>query len=308
MLVFFYKLREYIHLYVLNRERTGDFVYLSSQLAAPVVGFIASIIAARYLLPYELGVIQTVMLISVYCSFFHFGVFNGLNRNIALYDAQNNMAKIQKMVDASWLTALLNALIGIVISIISFVYFVLHGYSSLYLYSVTAVFCILTFSPLCTHYETLYRGCRAFLPLGILSNISNGLNFILGLLPIAFGALGLIFRNAALPLLNVLLFFRKSPIKHESIGRVDEIHDLVRVGFPMLVTGVLYMFFSAADRSIVALTLGPTAVGELALSGMLLAAIQVLPVSMGALLYPRASYIYGSTKTSSGLRRFFFSV
>ena len=76
----------------------------------------------------------------------------------------------------------------------------------------------------------------------------------------------------------------------------------------MLITGVLYMFFTAADRSIVALTLGPTAVGELALSGMLLAAIQVLPVSIGALLYPRASYIYGSTKTSSGLRRFFFSV
>jgi O-antigen/teichoic acid export membrane protein len=307
-LLFINTVNNYVNLYILNQQRAGDFVYLSSQISAPVVGFITSFIAARYLLPYELGVIQTVMLITVYCSFFHFGVFNGLNRNIAFYDAQQNKSKIQDMVDASWLTAIINSFIGIMISLIILIYFVLNGYSSLYFYSVVILLGILTFSPICTHYETIYRGCRAFMPLGILLNISNGINLIFGFLPIFIGAFGLIIRSAVLPTLNFLLLYRKSPIKPYARGSIDEVLALARIGFPMLVTGVLYVFFTAADRTIVALTLGPTAVGQLALSGMIVTAIQILPVSLGALLYPRASYIYGLSKTSLGLRRFFFSV
>ncbi len=299
--------KKYFYLYVLNRQRYGDLVYLASQISTPLVGFLTSIIAAKYLLPYELGVIQTVMLISVYCSFFHFGVFNGLNRNIAFYDAQQNKVKIQDMVDASWLTAIINSLIGIVISSIALIYFFMYGYANLYLYSVAILFGILIFSPICTHYETIYRGCRAFMSLGIFLNIANGVNFVLGFLPIVFGAFGLIFRSAVLPMVNFLLLYRKSPVKHRSMGRIDEISDLTRVGFPMLATGVLYIFFTAADRTIVAFMLGPEAVGQLALSGLIVTAIQILPVSMGALLYPRASYIYGSSKTSLGLKGFFFS-
>ncbi|GAI43638.1 unnamed protein product, partial [marine sediment metagenome] len=144
------------------------------------------------------------------------------------------------------------------------------------------------------------------MPLGIFYGISNGVNLVLGFLPVVFGALGLIFRYAVLQVINFFLLYRKSPIKRKSMGRIDEVLDLARVGFPMLVIGVSYMFFTVADRTIVALTLGPTAVGELALSGIIVAAIQVLPVSMGALLYQRASYIYGESKTSVGLRKFYF--
>lgn len=306
--MFFNTLKKYINLYVLNWQRAGDLVYLASQISAPVVGFITSVIAARYLLPFELGVIQTVMLITVYCSFFHFGVFNGLNRNIAFYYAQQNKSKIQDMVNASWLTAIINSFIGIMISFIVLIYFVLNGYSSLYFYSIAILLGILTFSPICTHYETIYRSCRAFMPLGIFLNISNGANLIFGFLPIFLGAFGLIIRSAVLPIVKFLLLYRKSPIKCNARGRIDEVLDLAHIGFPMLITGILYIFFTAADRTIVALTLGPTAVGELALAGMIVTAIQILPVSFGALLYPRASYIYGLSKTSLSLRRFFFSV
>lgn len=300
--------RELLDKHIFNRQRAGDLVYLASQLSAPVVGFLTSIVAAKYLLPYELGVIQTVMLIATYCSFFHFGVFNGLNRNIAFYEAQQNIKKIRDMVDASWITAMLNALIGVMISCIALIYFMMHGYPNLYTYSVAVLLGLLIFSPIATHYETIYRSSRAFMSLGIFLNIRNCINFLLGFLPVFFGAFGYIFRNAVLPFINVLLLYRNSPIKSKSLGRTNEVVDLARVGFPMLVTGILFMFFTAADRTIVALSLGPAAVGELALSGMIVAAIQILPVSMGALLYPRAAYIYGSSTTSSALRRFFFSV
>jgi O-antigen/teichoic acid export membrane protein len=243
------------------------------------------------------------MLVTVYCSFFHFGVFNGLNRNIAFYAAQQNKNKLQDMVDASWLVAIINAFIGVVISITVLVYFYFRGYPNLYLYSVATLFGILTFLPLCTHYETIYRGCRLFLPLGISLNISSLANLVLGFLPIAFGALGLIFRYAVTQMVTLLLLFSKSPIKVRFVGKIDEVIDLARVGFPMLITGVLYMFYTAADRTIVAMTLGPAAVGELALSGMIITAIQILPMSLGALFYPRASYIYGSSKTSMALRK-----
>ena len=297
------KLRELLQSYVLNRRRTGDFVYLSSQVGTPAVGLVTNIIAAKYLLPYELGVIQTVMLVTVYCSFFHFGVFNGLNRNIAFYAAQNNKGKIQDMVDASWLVAVINAVIGIFISAAVLTYFYINDYSRLYIYSVATIFGILVFLPITTHYETVYRGCRAFMPLGVSLNISSFTNLIFGFLPIIFGAAGVIFRYATAQLVSFSLLFRKCPVKPRAIGRRSEVLDLARVGFPMLITGILYMFYTAADRTIVALTLGPSAVGELALSGMIITAIQILPMSIGVLLYPRASYVFGSEKSSLALKR-----
>lgn len=295
--------RKFVYLRIFNKHRAGDFVYISSQVSTPVFGLVTNIIAARYILPYELGVIQTVMLVTIYCSFFHLGVFNGLNRNVAFYAAQQNTIKLQDMVDASWLVAIINAFVGVLISVAVLVYFHLHGYPRLYLYSVAAILGILTFLPICTHYETIYRGCCSFMPLGISLNISSFANLVLGLLPMAFGALGLIFRYAITQMITCLLLFKKSPIKHKSVGKLDEIIDLVRVGVPMLITGVLYMFYTAADRTIVAVMLGPSAVGELALSGMIATAIQILPMSLGALFYPRASRIYGISKTSLALKK-----
>jgi O-antigen/teichoic acid export membrane protein len=294
--------RSFLNQHVLNKRRTGDFVYLLAQISTPVVGLVTNIIAAKYLLPYELGVIQTVMLVTVYCSFFHFGVFNGLNRNIAFYSAQEDRGKIQKMVDASWLIAMVNALIGVLISAAVLIYFYKNAYPKLYLYSVATVFGILTFLPITTHYETVYRGCRAFMPLGVSLNISSLINLVLGFLPMVFGAIGVIFRYATAQFISFLLLFKKSPIKPRAVGRQNEVIDLARVGFPMLVTGVLYMFYTVADRTIIALTLGPSAVGELALSGMIITAIQILPISIGVLLYPRASYTFGAAKSSLALK------
>jgi len=293
----------FIKMHFFAKQRAGDFVYLLSQVSTPVVGLVTNIIAAKYLLPYELGVIQTVMLVTVYCSFFHFGVFNGLNRNIAFYAAQQDENKIQRMVDASWLVARVNALIGILVTAAVLVYFYTNGYPKLYLYSVATIFGILVFLPITTHYETVYRGCRAFMPLGVSLNISSISNLIFGFFPIVFGAIGVIFRYAVAQLISFLLLFRKCPVKPKAIGKKNEVIGLARVGFPMLITGVLYMFYTAADRTIVALMLGPSAVGELALSGMIITAIQILPMSLGVLLYPRASYIFGSTKSSLALKR-----
>lgn len=296
-------IRNVLNVHLLNRRRAGDIVYISSQIGTPAVGLVTNIIAAKYLLPYDLGVIQSVMLVTIYCSFFHFGVFNGLNRNIAFYAAQNGEKKIQDMVDASWLVAVVNALIGVLVSVVVFVFFYINNYPSLYLYSVAIVLGVLVFLPITTHYETVYRGCRAFMPLGISLNISSFTNLIFGFLPMFFGAIGVIFRYAIAQFVSFLLLFGRCPVKPKAMGKRAEVFDLARVGFPMLVTGVLYMFYTAADRTIVAFTLGPSAVGELALSGMIITAIQILPMSIGVLLYPRASYIYGLQKSSLALKR-----
>jgi len=297
----FDKLGKYV-----NKQRAGEMVYLSSQISTPAVGLLTNFIAAKFLVPYELGVVQTVMLIAGYCSFFHFGVFNGLNRNIAFYEAQGNYPKIQKMVESSWTTALINLGLGLLISIIVFAYYYVQDNDRLYMSATAVVLGMLIFGPLGTHCETIYRSCRSFMALGLILNIKNGINLLLGFLPVFMGVLGLILRYALIPVVHFVLLYRQCPLKPKNSGRFDETSELARVGFPMLVTGILYIFFTAADRTVAALTLGPTAVGELALSGMIMNAVQVIPVSMGSLLYPRASFIYGKTMRSGGLKKFFW--
>lgn len=290
----------------LPKGRMPDVVYMTSQFSTPVVGFVTSLIAAKYLLPYELGVIQTVILVPSYCAFIHLGVFNGLNRNIAFYEGKGDKKKVQHAVNASWRSVIAIAFIGLLISLFTLFIYYSYDYSGLYLKATPILFGMLLFSPAVTHYQTIYRSCRVFMSLGILLNIRNAINLILGFLPIFLGGIGVILRYAILPVISFILLYPRCPIKAKDKGKPSEIVGLIRVGFPMLLSGVLYTVFAAADKTIVALTLGPEAVGELALSGMVITAIQVLPMSMGALLYPRAAYAYGISGTSRGLRRFFF--
>jgi len=72
----------------------------------------------------------------------------------------------------------------------------------------------------------------------------------------------------------------------------------------MLVTGLIFSWLSAADRTIVAALLSAEDLGFFALSGLALNSLRVFPQSINVLLYPRVAHAYGVHGSSRHLRRY----
>ncbi len=290
---------------VLGRFR-GDILFTLGILLTSGVAFIGNLVAARYLLPDELGILQTLMLLPTYCMFLQFGVFNGLNRNIAFCLGRGDSTKVQVMVDSSWRTAKVVALAGMVISLAAVAYYSFSSYPKLYLWGMIFVLLTLVAEPFSQHLEVVYLSSRSFRPLGVRLLWQNLFNFFGNLLPAVGGAFGFIAARSVYVLSRLALRWAGVPIRARGGGCFEAIRDLAATGMPLLVAGTLYAFLGVADRSVIACYMTPKDVGQFALAGLVVTGIQFLPQCLATLLYPRISACYGKTGSSRQLRRYFW--
>lgn len=284
--------------------RRGDLWLLSAKWLSPLLGMIGSIVAARFVEPQELGVVQGVLLIPVYAGFLQLGVFNGLNRNLPLYRAKNEPEKVEGFVSASAWTARWVAVAGCLVGLGAVLFFVLRAENPLYIYISLALIPAMLLSPINLHWETIYRGTQNFERLGKTSHIQNGWSFLWAMSTSVIGVAGLGLKLATQFLPSWLLLRRSPPVRHTSNAKFADARELAIVGFPMLISGVLFTWLAVADRSVIAAFLTAEDLGLFALSTMVMAAMQMFPASINQLLYPRVAYAFGANGSSSALRRY----
>jgi O-antigen/teichoic acid export membrane protein len=280
--------------------------YSFGNLLAPIVGLVSGFVAAWFLAPEELGVVQSVMLIPAYLSFLHFGVFNGLSRNIAYSLGKNDISKVQRMVDASWGVAKLTGAVGGATGAAILIYFWWAGDSSLHLWAGGAVLITLLFTPITAHVDIVFRSSQSFGMLGRILVGFNSLALLANFLPGMLGAVGLALRHAVVAISAAVMRIPWDPIPSKGSMSWAEVTQLGRTGFPLLFIGVLYLFLEITDRSVVAVFLGAEAVGHFALAGLLVMGIQAVPATLSLILYPKAAHEFGRTGSASALRRFFW--
>jgi O-antigen/teichoic acid export membrane protein len=283
-----------------------EFIYTISSYTTPIITMITNLITAAFLTPSELGIIQSVLIILPYIAFLHLGVFNGLNRNIAFYKAQNNDFKVQAMINASFTVATYNLIIGGVIGIAYLIYYSLFHPSKIYFLSSILLFLNLVLNPLTIHYETNYRSAQNFKTLGKITMIENVLYGIANLLPIWIGYIGKIIANSIRVIVRFSFRCATQPLKATEKGKRQDIFELIKTGFPLLIGSYLWGIIIVSDQTLIVKYLGTESLGLYSLSIFMITAMLVIPVSLGTLLYPKASAQYGKTGNNKGLRSFYW--
>ncbi|MBI1838107.1 MAG: oligosaccharide flippase family protein [Flavobacteriia bacterium] len=289
-----------------HKKYKGEILYTFSNYSTPVITIITNTISAAYLNPKELGTIQTVMIILPYFAFMHFGVFNGLNRNLALYKAQGNHEKVQMMVNASYTVAIINALIGSVIGISYLIYYLFFHYSTIHVFASLLLLLNLILNPISTHFDTTYRSGQNFNTLGKITFLENFIYAGANLLPIWIGYIGKIIANALKVISRYIFRYITQPYKMTAIGKKENIIELSKVGFPLLIGGYLWGIIVISDQTMIATLLGEESLGLYSLSVFMMTGMMVIPTSMNTLLYPKASAQYGVNKNNKTLRPFFW--
>lgn len=89
------------------------------------------------------------------------------------------------------------------------------------------------------------------------------------------------------------------------VPRLDWRHSrqLITVGFPIMLVGLIHTLFATVDRWVVAGHLGSEALGQYSLAIMALSAVALLPQVISQQFYPRMAYAWSATKAPAELRR-----
>lgn len=265
---------------------------------------LTGIVATAFIEPSDMGVIQSVLLIQVYISFLHLGVFNGLNRNLAYYKAQGNKEMVQDMVNTTYSVSYVVALIGALISGVIFIYYLIIGKTLVYLLSVLLLGFLLVFSPLTNAIETTYRSGQEFKRLGTIKNIESTLYAVFTIFPVLLGYIGKIISDSLKCVVGFLMRFHKRPYVKTGIGSKSSLNDLIKTGFPILVSGYVWTVFTACDRTFIASHLGMEQMGLYAISNYVMTAVMAVPTAVNTLLYPKAAARYGASGDKSSLLGF----
>jgi len=285
----------------------GEMIFVISNYTTPLVGLIASIVAAAYIEPTDFGAIQSVLLIIPYVALLQLGTFNGLNRNLSFYKAQGEDKKVQQLINASKTVANLVSTIGFLIAGGVLIYNIIYHRSEIIIIlTCLALLLCLTFKPQSTHFDTTFRSGQQFKRLGKIKFTENIITSILGLLPMVLGYLGRIVYDGFKPLLAWFLRFKFQPYKADGRGKLSDIRELIITGFPLMAGGYVLQLFLIADQSVIAVFLGKQELGYYTLSKLILLAVPVIPQSLGIILYPKAAAQYGKLKNNRYLKSFFW--
>jgi O-antigen/teichoic acid export membrane protein len=288
----------------LFKRYSGEILYSSSNLFLPIIGFIANLIATAYIIPENMGIYQSVLIIMTYTNFLHLGVFQGLNRNISYYKAQNRLDKVQNQVNTSNTVAMFISSISFIMgaTILSYIYFT--GKGVFYILAAILLLLNLVITPIKTHIEATFRSSQEF---GVLGKIIFKENIIYGLfslLPIIIGYYGKIISDGIRS--TISFYYRKKycTMTSDGIGNKQGLIELIKVGFPILIAGYLWSVFVIADQTFIALKFSKLDLGLYTLSRLIITSMILIPNALGAILYPKLSAAYGKTGKPSSLRVF----
>lgn len=284
----------------------GELFYTLATYSTPIITMATNMVAAAFLNPEELGIIQSVVLVLPYISFAHFGVFNGLNRNLAFYKAQGNLQKVQDMVNASVTVARFNAVVGLLIGLGFAFYYIFNSYATIYILSSFLLLLNLVLNPLTLHYDTTYRSGQNFKTLGKITLVENALYAMANFLPILMGYVGKIVANALKVFSRFLLRYYTKPYAATQRGQKQDIIELSKVGIPLLLGGYLWGILVVSDQTMIAQFLGPKDLGYYSLSVFMMSGIILIPTSLNSLFYPKASAQYGKSQNNKALRTFYW--
>lgn len=287
------------------KNNLGELWYLLSSLVIPAVGFLTSFLVARFVSPEENGIIESYFLILPYFGFIQLGVFNGLNRNIAFYKAKGELSKVNLQVGTSLYVSRFVSILSFII-VLGYLYVNQKTYTLLDYLAIFGVLLISFFTPIALHIDTTFRSGQDFKKLGTLRFYEAGVQLLLTPLLFFLRGYGKVIIQVVKVLTGALLRIKHSPYNVKPHFDLSSYKDLLKVGFPLLFGGYIFTLYTISDQSIISIKLGPTALGYYFLSKLIITTMLIVPSSLTAIFYPKASATFGSSGNKSSLRIFFW--
>ncbi len=281
--------------------KTGANYSLVSTLAS-IIAMGVSILNMRWLGPSELGIWQSLCVVTAYVPFLQLGVQSGLNLDLPILLGKNDESKAKDYIANAFFINIIVTVLIIVIGLIAAIVVYTKGLGLKYVFGVLAITGVNVANSVAYHFIARYRSSMSFDRLTSIIKVK----IIVALLCIPciyfWGFWGLLLYNAVPLLVYAGLMFKKSPFS-ETRPKIDRVNS-----FYLIKRGVIQMLYvqtSTAIKTFQQMFLlhfgGTLFVGlfspALAIGGV----INLLPSQIAQFLVPQMGYKYGNTGQAKDL-------
>jgi O-antigen/teichoic acid export membrane protein len=260
-----------------------------------VISLVTSVFVARWTTPYDLGLWNLMLLITIYAPAFPVGVFNGLNRQLPFFTAKGDRETALAMVSGAYAWCLVLSLASAVATVVFSLFFWLTGKNTLACTSIAIGIIVVCLWP--TQYLTVtYRTGSEFGRLAAKNTVVALISVPLTMLVLWFGYLGLMARAVSMALLSMISLYFKKPVVALPKWNKSVLLSLFKVGMPIWVLGQLGVFFQTLDR--VVLADSPLLLGYFSISIQATTFASMIPIAITMVMYPQMVQRYGETNNA----------
>ncbi len=288
--------------------RKPSFLYLVSALAggnviSSVLRMAGGLLQARFAAPDVLGLFNGIGLVQGYTRFLQLGVLNGLNRELPYYYGRGDLQRVRALASVALAWALaLGTLVALALcgiagwcfargegwlaagwlanAVLAFQFF----YGSMYL-------------------QATYRTAHDFARLSIVNVIQNALAVVLVALAAVMNFYGLCLRAILVAIAAAVLLYAWRPIRvFPAWNWKDWLHLLI-IGLPIFAAGELTQFWTTLEGTFVFDILGRRDMGFYTMVVVAGTTLELLPIAVSQVIYPRMAERYGRTHEIGGVLR-----
>lgn len=289
-----------------KEESRGSVWFTVSIGLKTFVQMAASLIVIRMVLPEDLGVWKSVVLIQTYISVLQFGVLDGLNRQYAFYHGAGKddiaMERAHVVFTFILFVSLLSGLIVLIIAGVSWY----SGSNNKILIALLLFTLQAIATPLWHYYDTLYRSGQMFSTLGWIQ-FGESVFLLASVLMVYFwGWLGMFIRYATIFPAGLLLRYYFHPIKIRVMTNWKILINLSKIGLKVLFSNYLFSLMMVADSTLIAVFLGQEQLGIYSIAITVGGAYLFFPNAVNQIIFSRMAYRIGQSNNAANLRRLAF--
>ncbi len=285
-----------------------SFAYLvgalaGGNLASSILSLVGGLLQARLVGPSVQGLFRGIQLVLGYTRFLQLGILNGLNRELPYFFGKGDRQRLHELASAAQAWALtLGVTVGLGLAGVS-AWFAVHGEFELAAgWASNAVLAFIFFYAT-MYLQATYRTAHDFARLSLINVVQNATALAFLVFVVIWGFYGVCLRAVLSVLVALALYYCWQPIRVGPKWNTQHLKHLLLVGLPIFFVGELGMFWELFDGTLVWGNLGQKELGYYYIVGTLRTTMNLFPVAVGQVLYPRMVEQYGRTGRIGGLLR-----
>jgi O-antigen/teichoic acid export membrane protein len=259
----------------------------------------SGLIVAAMLGPVTWGTWYVLNLVIAYGSLTHLGALNGMNREVPSALGRGDEASAT----AVRRNALGLTLVGTGTASILLLAYAATAPSVVGVADMTLMLILLWATQAYSFVSTSLKSTTHFNALSKLQAMSSALYPLLTIVGAAvYGLPGFIVGQVLVFAAVCLIAWRGSSVEFSARFDLRHVRSLVRIGFPIMLVGLVYALFTTVDRWVVMAFLGTEALGHYSLAIMAFGAVGLLPQVVAQQYYPRVAHAWAAHGDTGELR------
>lgn len=281
--------------------------YAGSNLFANILSFITGIVVRRLLAPALMGLFNELMLLFDYGRYSQLGIIDSLEKELPYFRGKKDPKKVELIRDTGFTLCLIIAA-GMGMCLFIFSFFLKHTGDMLLVNGVRIVSFMIVLQLISSLYIVLNRSRNNFSTISrytLLIAVSDVAAKIF--LVWRFGLYGLLWASVLTWLLGIVYFYKASPEKFGFTLNFPfaEAVNLFKVGFPIFITGFVFMTLRNIDRIMIIKLLDRESLGFYTIALMVSVYVVQLPNLVYAVVFPRFYQAYGEKQDIHNVKELF---